>query len=149
MADAAPGRGDGEALHHVAVVVADVARSTSFYAGLLGLEPDPARPHWMRCHGGGAIHLIERAPSAAAVAADPRAHVALAVASLEAARDRLLTAGLVPWQNGLDWNTRDIGDARCSLDWGLGTLFVRDPDGNAIEFVQQGRGIFAAAAARS
>jgi len=28
------------------------------------------------------------------------------------------------------------------LDFGTGTLFVRDPDGNLLEFLQMGRGFF-------
>jgi catechol 2,3-dioxygenase-like lactoylglutathione lyase family enzyme len=28
------------------------------------------------------------------------------------------------------------------LDFGTGTLFVRDPDGNLVEFLQMRRGIF-------
>jgi hypothetical protein len=28
------------------------------------------------------------------------------------------------------------------LDFGVGTLFVRDPDGNLVEFLQLGHGLF-------
>jgi catechol 2,3-dioxygenase-like lactoylglutathione lyase family enzyme len=37
---------------------------------------------------------------------------------------------------------RPIGSTDRPLDFGIGTIFVRDPDGNLIEFVEKDRGIF-------
>jgi catechol 2,3-dioxygenase-like lactoylglutathione lyase family enzyme len=128
----------------VAVVVADLTRATRFYTDAIGLVRHGTKPNWLLCPGGGAVHLIEWSGHEPDPDRHPQAHLALAVACLEAARDRLFAAGLVPWQNGLDWSHRDVADGSASLDWGIGTLFVRDPDGNAIELVEPGRGIFAA-----
>ena len=35
----------------------------------------------------------------------------------------------------------DVTSSNDPLDFGIGTLFVDDPDGNAVEFLQPGRGI--------
>jgi catechol 2,3-dioxygenase-like lactoylglutathione lyase family enzyme len=133
----------GESLHHVAIVVQDSPRATRFYVDVLGFRVHPTKPNWLLLDGHGAVHLIERPDREQGSERYPAAHLALRVASLEAVRDRLLAAGLTPWQNGLDWTNRDILDTSASLDWGIGTLFVLDPGGNAVEFIEPGRGIFA------
>jgi catechol 2,3-dioxygenase-like lactoylglutathione lyase family enzyme len=131
-----------QAPHHVAILVADLERATRFYVDVLGMSVHATRANWLMVGGQPALHLIE-VPARDVGPRYPMEHVALRVASLETVRAQLLAHGLTPWQNGLDWSQRDITDESSSLDWGLGTLFVRDPDGNAIEFVQDGRGIFA------
>ena len=130
-------------LDHAAVVVQDAERARRFYVDVLGLEAHPTKPNWLLIDGHGAVNVLELRDRAPRTERYPPAHFALRVASLEAVRDRLLAAGLVPWQNALDWSSRDITDATSSLDWGIGTLFVLDPDGNGVEFIQAGRGIFA------
>ena len=132
-----------ESLHHVAIVVRDSEEATRFYVEVLGLTVHPTKPNWLLLDGHGAVHLIELREREPGSERYPTAHLALRVASLEAVRDRLLAAGLTPWQNGLDWSHRDVADPGVSLDWGIGTLFVLDPDGHAVEFIEAGRGIFA------
>jgi len=38
--------------------------------------------------------------------------------------------------------TKPIDSPEAPLDFGIGTLFVYDPDGNLVEFIQLGSGIF-------
>ena len=141
--DGVPADGAPLSLDHVAVVVADADRSRRFYVDVLGFVAHPTKPNWLLIDGHGAVNVLELPDREPRSERYPPAHLAIRVASLEAVRDRLLAAGLVPWQNALDWSSRDITDATTSLDWGIGTLFVLDPDGNGVEFMQAGRGIFA------
>lgn len=113
------------ALLHVSLLVSDLARARAFYEGVLGLTPSPTRPAmafegvWYDI-GACQIHLI--------CLPDPRSgprpehggrdqHVAFAVrdfAALQARFDAL----------GLPYTLSRTGRA---------ALFVRDPDGNALE----------------
>jgi hypothetical protein len=55
-----------------------------------------------------------------------------------------LAHGLRPYQLTVDQAQRhDIVAPGDSLDFGIGTIFVEDPDGNTVEFLQQDRGISA------
>lgn len=116
---------------HAGVLVADTARALRFYRDVLCMEVDPARPDlgypgaWLRI-GTQQLHLMEL-PNPDAVAVRPAhggrdRHVALAVTDIESMRVALEAAN-VPY-------TRSKS--------GRPALFCRDPDGNAIEFVQQG-----------
>jgi catechol 2,3-dioxygenase-like lactoylglutathione lyase family enzyme len=55
----------------------------------------------------------------------------------------LLRHGLTPFQADFQGNTRVVSAPDDPLDFGTGSLFVRDPDGNLVEFLQMGRGCFA------
>jgi hypothetical protein len=45
----------------------------------------------------------------------------------------------------VDFQSNEKGVTSCdeALDFGVGSLFVHDPDGNLLEFMQLGHGIFA------
>ena len=118
------------ALHHVSVIVADTARAVSFYCDVLGLNVDPARPDlgypgaWLRI-GALQIHLLEL-PNPDPVAGRPAhggrdRHVAFAVRDLDVLRVRLDAVHM----------TYTLSKS------GRRALFVRDPDGNALEFIEQ------------
>jgi catechol 2,3-dioxygenase-like lactoylglutathione lyase family enzyme len=138
-----------EAIHHVGLVVSDAPAAERFYAGALGLRRHPARRSWFVLGATSTLHLIPRAavPGAGAADADPPhhayRHVALQVADLRAVLRHLLAAGVRVTQVGFDGGERVVTAGDDPLDFGVGTLFVRDPDGNLIEFVQPGHGIFA------
>jgi catechol 2,3-dioxygenase-like lactoylglutathione lyase family enzyme len=114
------------AVHHVAVLVADLDRAEAFYAGVLGLpverrwSDDRGAPRsvWLAL-GGGAFLALERAdPAAARRAGDaPGWHcVALAIAVEERERwRRRLADGGAPVERESRY-----------------TLYARDPDGNLI-----------------
>ncbi|MDT8385772.1 MAG: VOC family protein [Gammaproteobacteria bacterium] len=114
---------------HVSMIVADTRKALAFYCGVLGLVEDHQRPDlgypgaWLQC-GGQQIHLLEL-PNPDPCDGRPEhggrdRHVALSVASLDALCDALQTAGV-----------------KFTLSRsGRRALFCRDPDGNALEFIE-------------
>ncbi len=115
-------------LLHASILVADVSRSRAFYEGVLGLAPSPNRPNmnfdgvWYDL-GGAQIHLI-CLPNPDPVTGRPEhggrdRHTALGVQGWAQMKDRLDNAGL---QYTLSKSGRQA-------------LFLRDPDGNALELV--------------
>ena len=115
-------------LLHASLLVADLARSRAFYEGVIGLVPSPSRPQmgfdgvWYDI-GGAQIHLICQ-PNPDPVTGRPEhggrdRHTALAVKDWEGLRGKLDAAGL----------TYTLSKS------GRRALFVRDPDGNALELV--------------
>lgn len=116
-------------LHHVSLVVSDTRRALDFYCGVLGLEPEPARPAldfpgaWLRL-GQRQLHLLE-VPNPDPAEGRPAhggrdRHTAVSVQDLDAFADRLARAGVA--------FTRSRS--------GRQALFCRDPDGNAWELIQ-------------
>jgi catechol 2,3-dioxygenase-like lactoylglutathione lyase family enzyme len=74
---------------------------------------------------------------------EPARHFALRVDRLEDMVTLLLAQGLRPFQATADQKQhRHLTSADDALDFGIGTVFVEDPDGNVVEFVQHGRGVF-------
>ncbi len=117
------------AIHHVSLLVSDTVRSLGFYHELLGLEVDDSRPQmdypgaWLRI-GSMQIHLLELpVPSGSGdrpVHGGRDRHIALDVVDLDVVIMTLETA-----------------DIAYSLSRsGRRALFCRDPDGNALEFVE-------------
>lgn len=118
-------------IDHVSMIVADTGRALTFYHDLLGLEIDPARPAlpfagvWLKL-GERALHLLELPnpdPSEGRPEHGGRdRHLAVRVADLDGLRSRLEAAGI-----------------HYSLSRsGRRALFCRDPDGNALEFIETG-----------
>jgi glyoxylase I family protein len=116
-------------IHHVSVVVQDTRRALNFYVGLLALDQDDSRPDlgypgaWLRV-GAQQIHLLEL-PNPDPVTGRPDhggrdRHIALAVSNLDSLRENLSRAG-IPVTLGRS---------------GRRALFCRDPDGNALEFIE-------------
>jgi len=106
-------------LHHVAVVVSDLARAEAFYVGVLGLDVErrwtndegAPRSTWLKLDDG-ALLMLEKIDASSA-----RAHcVALAIDRSERAKwtAKLESAG-IPVQTATAY-----------------TLYVSDPDGNRI-----------------
>ncbi len=117
-------------LHHVSVLVSDTERSLRFYRDTLGLEVEPARPDlgypgaWLRI-GDQQIHLLQL-PSPDPASGRPvhggrDRHCAFTMRSLDVLRDRLDAAGI----------------AYTLSRSGRRALFCRDPDGNALEFIER------------
>lgn len=116
------------ALLHASLLVADIARARAFYEGVLGLKPNADRPAmsfagvWYDI-GSAQIHLICQ-PNPEPVTGRPKhggrdRHTALAVKDWQDLRRKLDAAGL----------------AYTLSQSGRRALFVRDPDGNALELV--------------
>jgi glyoxylase I family protein len=116
-------------LHHASLIVADTERALAFYEGLLGLQQDTSRPDlsfpgaWLRV-GSHQIHLLELDnpdPTKGRPAHGGRdRHIALAVTDLDALAQILDTAAV----------------AYSRSRSGRRALFCRDPDGNALEFIE-------------
>jgi glyoxylase I family protein len=116
-------------LHHASIMVADTATSLAFYHGVLGL-PQIERPNlgfpgaWLQV-GSQQVHLLELASP------DPKTgrpehggrdrHFALTVASLAPVLETLN-------KNGIRYSLSKSGRQ---------ALFCRDPDGNAVEIIEQ------------
>lgn len=116
-------------IHHASLIVANTGRSLAFYRDLLGLAVDANRPAlgypgaWLRV-GDRQIHLLEL-PNPDPVSGRPShggrdRHLAMTVDDLEGLARRLGDAGVV------------YSFSRS----GRPALFCRDPDGNALEFIQ-------------
>ncbi len=116
------------ALHHVSILVADTARTRRFYEDVLGLKPldrpDLGFPGaWLALGEGQQLHLMEL-PNP-----DPRTgrpehggrdyHFALRVADLEPFIQRL----------------EQVNVAYTRSRSGRPSIFLRDPDGNAVELI--------------
>jgi glyoxylase I family protein len=116
-------------LDHVSVLVQDTRRSLDFYRSVIGLEVDAGRPDlgypgaWLRA-GAHAIHLIQMPnPDPVARPPPPRGHhrhIALRVSDLTALRFRLEVSGI----------PHTVSRS------GRKAVFCRDPDGNALEFIE-------------
>lgn len=119
----------GVRIHHVSLVVADVAAALRFYTELLGLEVDDSRPSlnfpgaWLKVDGQ-QIHLLQ-VPNPDPVDGRP----------VHAGRDRhlaLLVEGLDGWIERL----RRAGVALTHSKSGRKAVFCRDPDGNGVELIE-------------
>jgi glyoxylase I family protein len=120
------------AAHHISLNVRDVAPARAFYGDLLGLpeieRPDLGIPGVWYQAGEVQLHLIVP-PSgvdvgAAAAKMTPLAnHVAFAIDDYEEVRSQLEAKGLEVIALGAE----------------AGQMFVRDPDGNLVEFIRPRR----------
>jgi glyoxylase I family protein len=120
-------------LHHASMIVSDSGRALAFYRDILGLTLDEARPDlgypgaWLNV-GRYQIHLLEL-PNPDPVQGRPShggrdRHLALSVSDLDALVARLVAANV----------------AHTTSRSGRRALFCRDPDGNALEFVETASG---------
>ena len=114
---------------HCSVIVQDTQSALDFYQGVLGLTVDESRPDlgypgaWLNI-GRQQIHLLEL-PNPDPVTGRPQhggrdRHVALAVNDIDVLQQKLE-------QVGMEF-TRSKSGRRA--------LFTRDPDGNALEFIE-------------
>ncbi len=117
-------------IHHASLLVSDTRRALDFYTGLLGLEqaPRPELPFpgaWLQV-GSRQIHLLEL-PNPDPVSGRPE----------HGGRDRhlaMLVRDLDPLVTALEEAELPYTLSRS----GRRALFCRDPDGNALEFIEDG-----------
>ena len=132
-------------INHINVVVTSVAEARAFLVDVLEFEPHPVVPVWL-VSGDTTVHLveIEGAQSDRSVYRQLQ-HTAFEVDNLDEVFERLTTAPahlkLAPFRMGVDMKEQSIKIPQ-DIDLGIGTIFVRDADGNLFEFVQRGRGIY-------
>jgi catechol 2,3-dioxygenase-like lactoylglutathione lyase family enzyme len=118
------------AILHASLVVSDLARSRVFYEELLGLTQNHTRPQmpfegiWYDAGPNQQIHLMQLPNPEAGLQRPAHGgrdrHVALAVDDIEALRLELENSG--------------INYTRSQS--GRPVIFCRDPDDNALEFIQ-------------
>lgn len=117
------------AIHHASLIVADVVQSLRFYRDVLGMalteRPDLGFPGaWLQI-GAQQIHLLELTNPDPTIGRPTHGgrdrHVALNIDSLQALRDDL-EAAQIPFTLSIS---------------GRKALFCRDPDGNALEFIER------------
>ncbi len=111
-------------LHHVAVPVLDLSACADFYREIIGLAELPAPAsvqeagiRWFDLGDGRALHLFR-----ADVLHESRAHFAVTVPDVDAWRTHLRAHGV------------GFVEPRVKL-YGADRVFVRDPAGNLVEFV--------------
>ncbi len=120
------------AIHHATLLTSDLVKARAFYEGVLGLRPDPDRPRmsyegvWYDIAAKQQLHLM-LLPNPEADLQRPAhggrdRHVALAVSDLQGLQARLEAAG-IPYT---------------ASQSGRKALFCRDPDQNALEFIEVG-----------
>lgn len=116
-------------LHHVSLLVSDLPRASDFYLRVLGLEQDHTRPDmafqgiWLNI-GAQQIHLINLEGTSIGSGEDHPgrdAHFAISVKNINNIVEILK-------REGIEFHISKSGRK---------ALFCRDPDGNAIEFIQQ------------
>ena len=116
-------------LHHVSLLVSDLSRASDFYLRVLGLEQDQTRPDmafqgiWLNI-GAQQIHLISLDKTSIGSGEDHPgrdAHFAISVKNINHIVETLK-------REGVEYYISKSGRK---------ALFCRDPDGNAIEFIQQ------------
>lgn len=115
---------------HVSILVSDIERALEFYCGVLGLSLDSARPDlgypgaWLTL-GEQQLHLLQL-PNPDPVADRPShggrdRHVAISVNDIHVLSQQLDSLGI-------HYTLSKSGRS---------AIFVRDPDGNAIELIAQ------------
>jgi catechol 2,3-dioxygenase-like lactoylglutathione lyase family enzyme len=132
-------------LNHIGVRSLDRGRSEAFYTGVLGLEPHPKKTNWLRTKDREfSVHLMPGTTRSTDGndRSDLARHFALQSDDLEGVVDGLLGAGYKPFQADVSGEHRkELTDSK-DLTFGIGTIFVFDPDNNLVEFVDPTRGIF-------
>lgn len=116
-------------IHHVSLLISDLARSRAFYEGVLGLRL-AARPAlgfdgaWYDVANGQQIHLLLLSNPQAGLPRPAHGgrdqHLALAVADMAQLMEKLNEAGIAFTQS----------------QSGRRALFCRDPDQNGLEFIE-------------
>ncbi len=110
-------------INHVTTMVKDTARAMKFYHDLLGIKqiqsqvPSPAVT-WLQLDNGIMVHLIE---TPEAPAKPDSVHLAFQVDDLEGTKRILQENGYQTLREGVRYD-------------GQAFLFIKDPDGNQVEF---------------
>jgi len=118
------------AIHHSSLIVSDLEKSLHFYCDILGFEHDPGRPDlsfegaWLKAGESQGVHLL-RLPNP-----DP-----IENRTEHGGRDRH-TAFFIDHYDELKKNLKVSGIEFTESQSGRAALFCRDPDGNALEFIQ-------------
>jgi len=118
-------------LHHASLIVSNISQSRAFYCGLLGMMEDPSRPDlgypgvWIDLGSGQQLHLLELDNPDPTIGRPEHGgrdrHIAFKIKSLNLFIKQLD-------EHKIPYTVSKSGRA---------ALFCRDPDGNALEFIEQ------------
>lgn len=117
-------------IHHATFLTSDLSRSRAFYEGVLGLRPDPSRPAmsfegvWYDVGPSQQLHLM--------LLPDPEAGLQRPA---HGGRDRHVALGVQDFSQ-LTARLDEAGVAYTLSQSGRRALFCRDPDRNALEFIE-------------
>lgn len=129
-------------LNHICVIIKDKERSKKFYEDFLELSQHSEEENWYKVEGNGpTIHLIEIDEAEVPSEEDMHhyyRHFAFEVSSLKSVSSRALESGFHPFQMDTEGEEHEITSTDDDLNFGIKTVFVRDPDNNLWEFVQKG-----------
>lgn len=128
-------------LNHICVIVKSLEASSKFYIDFLGLIPHKEVDGWFYVDGTGpVIHLIEIEEAEIPSDEDMHhyyRHFAFEVDSLREVVEKSLEHGFLTFQMDSEGNEKKLINATDPIDFGIKTIFVRDPDHNLWEFVQK------------
>jgi catechol 2,3-dioxygenase-like lactoylglutathione lyase family enzyme len=127
-------------VHHVCLVVQDREAADAFYIGVLGFQPHHKVKSWLVLNSTSTLHLVTNRGDA--FPHQDIQHFALQVPKLGDVLTILLQAGQKPFQMDGKMKEHFLVDPGDPLTFGTETIFVRDPDGNLIEFIEEGKGQF-------
>jgi glyoxylase I family protein len=116
-------------LLHSSLLIEDLPRARAFYEGVLGLAPSPSRP--VMCFDG---VWYDVGPQQVHLLCLPNPEKGL-VRPEHGGRDRHLALGVDSVEE-LATHLKAAGIAHTRSQSGRAALFCRDPDGNALEFVE-------------
>lgn len=129
-------------LNHVSIVVSNIEASLIFYIEVLGLSRHELIDGWLRSESNEVvIHLIEIDDATRPSDDDLHhyyRHFAFEVNSIRQILESAIRYGITAFQMDESGNERACINADASVDFGLRTLFLRDPDGNLFEVVEPG-----------
>ncbi|MEO8649845.1 MAG: VOC family protein [Acidobacteriota bacterium] len=131
-----------KAVNHICVVVRNLDKTRGFLENIIGCKQHAAMESWFRIPDQETtIHLIDiedaDVPSEDDLFHYYR-HAALEVDDIKEISRRALTHGYPAFQMDVEGEEENIDSPDASLNFGLKTVFVRDPDGNLWEFAQRG-----------
>ncbi|HVJ85074.1 MAG TPA: VOC family protein [Caulifigura sp.] len=130
-----------EPIQHFGLVVTDLKRAEEFYTSVLGLPRHPRRRDCLILNETRVLRLI---PSSDPAAQEPK-HRSYRYIALQASDSRAVLH-ILPRSRpaAVETAVPSPGTPPASdqdpLDFGDGSLLVRDPDGNLVEFLELGHG---------
>lgn len=137
------GRSNIQLLDHVCLTVSDLPSAQHFYIEVLGLMQHKQFPTWIEINELSSIHLV---PIGEPVVPDKSSgtvrHFALQVNDLALMAANLLDANIRVFQMDKLLTRKEVKSTLDDLTFGTGSLFVEDPSGNLVEFMEKGKGIF-------
>ena len=128
-----------EPIQHFGLVVSDVNRAEEFYTTVLGLPRHPRRPGWLILNESHVLRLIPSSdPAAMEAKHHSYRHIALQASDSPAVLHILPKSRPLAVEAVVSRPGRLLSSDPDPVDFGEGSLLVRDPDDNLVEFLELG-----------